>query len=116
MSTYVPWPLHPLAWGARQWVAVAFAIFFLYSAGVYHKRTVIFQGNVIRENIWFHWRQHELPPRVKVFRDIADWVVVADADNGQVLVALAREFGKASAVQASIRAWLRKEHRLAEVA
>jgi hypothetical protein len=109
----VPWDWPLREWAVKHWLLALLGGGCLLGALSYPFKAVRLEGGVLRENLWFVSRQHALPARVSVMHDRRGRVVVANADSGDVIVSLAREFGSSSDVETRLKSWLRRQQRLA---
>ena len=101
--------------GIGDYFILALTLACVYAAITYPMRAVTFTGGSVRVRSLGGWKTIPLPPKVRVGPGLSiGSVYVADARDDVVFLVLKREFGSPSEMQASIKAWLRRENRLAD--
>jgi hypothetical protein len=107
------WDFPLREWTLKHWIAAVLGAACLLAAFTYPFKAVRLEEGAISDNVWFLWRRQKLPQHVAVARDNRGRVVLTNADTGDVILSLAREFGPLGEIEAKLKAWLRRQQRLA---
>jgi len=101
--------------GLGDYFAIAIALACIYAAITYPMRAVQFTGGTVRVQTMGRWTTTTLPAKVRVKPGLSfGSVYVMDPQKDQVLLIMKREFGSPDEIQKKIKAWLRRENRLAD--
>ena len=101
--------------GFGDYFILALTLACIYAAITYPMRAVTFTGGSVRVRSLGGWKTTSLPTKVRVGPGLSlGSVYVADARDDVVFLVLKREFGSPDEIQSKLKAWLRRENRLAD--